>query len=112
MYSTPFIMIVLFFMYILYNQINKYVYKKSKTVGLFKRAMVYRFVFSMMVTPTFRDIYAADYLTSFTKIIQDGVVGSCVLFTGEVFSESGSKSYMSILLKHPFPPNIFYIYIF
>lgn len=50
--------------------------------GLFSRKVIYRCLTAPFALLQFRDIYAADVLTSFTKVISDTLYASCWFMSG------------------------------
>ena len=68
------------------NKVIKRYYKKSYGQGdsltVFNSSVLYKCLIAPFAVVTFRDIYAADVLTSFNKVISDGIYGGCWIFTG------------------------------
>jgi hypothetical protein len=65
---------------------------KESTGSLFDQATLQRCFSAPMVAVTFRDVFAADVLTSFTKPMSDGVFGACWLFSGAFLRDDQSQS--------------------
>jgi hypothetical protein len=66
-YACPLVLIVCTAVYLLYQRHMTVLLKQS--FGLFSPSMYPKFFLPLCVDATFRDIFAADYLTSFTKVI-------------------------------------------
>lgn len=58
--------------------------REASNRGLLSAAVVWRCFTAPFHDITFRDNYAADVLTSFSKVIQDALNGMCWLTTGQV----------------------------
>lgn len=87
-YLKPMLLIVFTFMFFTYENYKS----KKKPLGIFQRKMFWKFIMAPFHTPTFREIYAADYLTSFTKIISDAVRAACFIFSGELLLHVGDTN--------------------
>jgi hypothetical protein len=57
-------------------------YGQGDSLTVFNGAVLYKCLIAPFAVVTFRDIYAADVLTSFNKVISDGIYGGCWVFTG------------------------------
>ena len=65
-YACPVVLVVTLLVYAFYDELTHV--RHHQSLGLFNRRMIYTFVMAPCVDATFRDIYAADVLTSFTKV--------------------------------------------
>jgi hypothetical protein len=65
-YACPLVMLFVTVFYLAYERYLAARHKQS--VGLFSSSMMWSFALAPFVTPSFREIFAADYLTSFTKV--------------------------------------------
>ena len=56
------------------------------SLTVFTKAVLLRCLTAPFSSVSFRDVYAADALTSFNKTIRDGVYGACWILTGDFTS--------------------------
>jgi hypothetical protein len=57
----------------------------TRNRGLFNLSIFLHIITAPLTSPTFRETYAADFLSSFTKVIMDAMYASCWILTGEAF---------------------------
>jgi hypothetical protein len=55
---------------------------QGDSLTVFNGSVLYKCLIAPFAVVTFRDIYAADVLTSFNKVISDAIYGGCWVFTG------------------------------
>ncbi len=77
-FICPFVLVAWTFMGEIYDYLTRSYSAYSRfSRGLFSRAVLYRCLWAPFSILQFRDIYAADVLTSFTKVISDTLYGTC-----------------------------------
>jgi hypothetical protein len=79
-YGCPSILIIMCVVYEYYEYRNFYNERLSR--GIFTKQVVWDCVTAPFSKVTFRDVYAADTMTSFTKVISDFVYASCWIVSG------------------------------
>jgi len=82
---------MLFVCYIAYSQI-KPIKEDYKKVQLFNFQVIIHLLQAPFVDSTYRDTYAADVLTSFAKIIYDGIFASCYVLSGSFLLSTRSNT--------------------
>lgn len=83
-YGSPLLLIVCAISIQLFQTFFYYTGDSSR--GLFNKRVMWNMALAPLVPLTFRDNYAADVLTSFTKVISDSLYASCWLYSGAVFA--------------------------
>jgi hypothetical protein len=89
-YGTPFLLLIASIAYQIYEYFFMFGGKRVSR-GIFSRAVLQRCISAPFVAVTFRDVYAADVLTSFTRIITDLLYSSCWVLSGSFLKAHDSK---------------------
>jgi len=93
---TPIILLMLCACYVAYNQLKSIKSDEEyKKVQLFNFQVIAHLLQAPFVDSSFRETFAADVLTSFAKIIYDGIFATCYVLSGSFLSSpsSGSKQH-------------------
>ena len=85
-YGCPFILLIVSILYQIYEYIFLFGNEKVSR-GLFGTKVFYNMAFAPFTKLRFRDIYVADVLTSFNRVIADTLYSSCWIISGS-FSTS------------------------
>eukprot|EP01034_Spumella_vulgaris_P028271 gene28271-35107_t len=89
-FGCPALLILMCGCYELYEYLNFREERVSR--GVFTKHVVYDCVMAPFAKVTFRDNYAADTLTSFTKVISDFVYASCWIISGAFLKPDQTNS--------------------
>ena len=82
--ACPLFLLLFVVLRLIYNVVHGRMnhFGQGDSLTVFNGAVLYRCLIAPFTVVTFRDIYAADVLTSFNKVINDGIYGGCWIFTG------------------------------
>ena len=79
-YGCPLLLLIVSILYLMYEFL--YLFGNHTSHGIFNMEVITHCFQAAFVSSTFRDTFAADVLTSFTRIIADSINASCWIISG------------------------------
>jgi hypothetical protein len=89
-YGCPLLLLIVSILYLWYEFL--YLFGGATSHGIFNLEVIQHCMQVCGVASTFRDIFAADVLTSFTRIIADSLYASCWIISGSFLQLDGTVS--------------------